>query len=294
MPEFTFQPADLQRLKRLAFAARLPTAMGTSGSHRIRRSGEGMEFLDFRPYTTGDDFRRIDWALYGRLRELVIRVTEAEESLYVTSLVDVSASMTFGRPVQKVEMACQLACALSYIMLALGDRVSTGTFAGHLDRVLGPVQGLGQIGRIMSHLRDAPAGGATDSKAAVTEYLRQRRHRGLVVLVSDFLGPHDPEAAIDALARHRNRVLVLQVLDDLDFGDGLDGSLDMEDSESGVRLDVDVSAAERRAVRRRVEAFCERLAGYCRRRQHAYLLARTRDSYLERLAQAYRDKVFRP
>ncbi len=294
MPDFPFQPMDLQRLRRLVFAARIPTAPGTTGSHRIRRGGEGWEFLDFRHYTPGDDFRRIDWSLFGRLRELVVRVMQAEESVYVTSLVDVSASMDFGSPLRKVQLACQLAAGVSHLMLGLGDRVSVGCFAERLATVLGPVHGLGQVSQVVAHLREAAAGGVTDLSLAVSQYLRQGRHRGLVILISDFLGPGDPELAIDAILRAGNRVLVVQVMDGLDFAEGLDGAFAMEDSESGRRLDVTVDGSVRRAVRHRVEAYCQRLAGYCRRRQQGYLLARTAETFLEILCQAHRDKVLSP
>lgn len=294
MPDFPFQPMDLKRLRRLVFAARIPTASGTTGPHRVRRGGEGWEFLDFRHYTPGDDFRRIDWALYGRLRELVVRVMQAEESVYVTSLVDMSTSMDFGGPLRKVQVACQLAAGVSHLMLGLGDRVSVGCFAGRLASVLGPVHGLGQIGRVVAHLREAAVVGTTNLHLAVSQYLRQGRHRGFVVLISDFLGPGDPEAAIDAILRAGNRVLVVQVLDDLDFGEGLDGAFAMQDSESGRRIDVDVDPSVRRGVRQRVEAYCERLASYSRRRQQGYLLARTANTFLEILCQAQRDKVLTP
>ncbi|MFH0980374.1 MAG: DUF58 domain-containing protein [Planctomycetota bacterium] len=291
MPAFEFHPADLQRLRRLTFSARLTTTAGTVGPHRVRHGGEGMEFFDYRPYATGDDFRRIDWALFGRLRELVVRVTQAEECLYVSLLVDISRSMDFGSPCRKVELACQLASALSYVALVHGDRTQLATFAAELGPIRGPFQGIAQLGCVVDYLREVTVGGTTSMEAAATEFCRRRAHRGLTILISDFLGDPGYEAALNTLMRARERVLVIQVLDDLDWGIGLDGHFQLRDSETGRAIDVLVDPAVRRRMRRRVEAFTERIVAFCRQRQQQYLLARTQDRYLELVAQALRERV---
>jgi uncharacterized protein (DUF58 family) len=291
MPAFAFHPADLQRLRRLTFSARLTTTAGTAGPHRVRRSGEGMEFYDYRPYAKGDDFRRIDWALFGRMRELFVRVTQAEECIYVNLLVDVSRSMDFGSPCRKVELACQLAGALSYVALIHGDRTQVATFAGELGPLRGPLHGINQLGHVVALLRDAPIGGATHMDAVATDFCRRRAHRGLTVLISDFLGDPGYEAALHTLLRARERVLVIQVLDDLDWGIGLDGQFQLRDSETGRAVEVAVDPAARRGLQRRMETFTERLVAFCRQRQQRYLQARTRNPYLEVVAQALREGV---
>src|SRR5690606_37552166 len=49
-----------------------------SGTRRARTRGAGIEFHEFRPYQAGDDPRGIDWTVEARLRQLVVRVPQAE------------------------------------------------------------------------------------------------------------------------------------------------------------------------------------------------------------------------
>ena len=52
-------------------------ATGRAGRRRSPLAGSSMEFADYRRYSPGDDFRRIDWRAYARLERLFLRVFEA-------------------------------------------------------------------------------------------------------------------------------------------------------------------------------------------------------------------------
>ena len=77
-------------VSRKVFAGRL------RAERRTRKAGSGIEFADHRDYAPGDDFRYIDWNVYGRLDKLLLRLFEEEEDLHIYILVDVSDSMAFG------------------------------------------------------------------------------------------------------------------------------------------------------------------------------------------------------
>src|SRR5215471_9176578 len=113
---FPLDASVLQRLDNVALLTRRPMATGRPGRRRSPLAGSSMEFADYRRYTPGDDFRRIDWRAYARLERLFLRIFEAEENLTVTILVDCSASMQHGTPA-KSELAITLAVALAYIAL---------------------------------------------------------------------------------------------------------------------------------------------------------------------------------
>ena len=63
------------------------------GSHLSPRRGSSLEFSDFRHYALGDDFRFIDWGLYGRTDKLYIKLFKEEEDLLTYIFLDASASM---------------------------------------------------------------------------------------------------------------------------------------------------------------------------------------------------------
>ena len=73
-------PAETQRqLDRLTFVSRRPARAGTGGEHPSRRPAASTDFVDYRPYHPGDDFRRVDWNVYGRLGSLQVKLTEGHE-----------------------------------------------------------------------------------------------------------------------------------------------------------------------------------------------------------------------
>src|SRR6202158_22087 len=90
-------PADLAMLGRLDLAHHRPLAGLYSGERRSPRFARSPEFADFRPYTSGDDFRQIDWKAYARLDRLLLRLYVAEEESKLNVVIDASLSMTTGR-----------------------------------------------------------------------------------------------------------------------------------------------------------------------------------------------------
>ena len=56
--------------------ARRVDRRGRFAEQRSRDLGDGIEFRDFRPYASGDDFRAIDWNIYRRLGKVFLRLFE--------------------------------------------------------------------------------------------------------------------------------------------------------------------------------------------------------------------------
>ena len=72
LPE-EFTPEFIARLEHLRIKTRREYAGQGKGSHLSPRRGSSLEFSDFRHYALGDDFRYIDWGLYGRTDKLYIK-----------------------------------------------------------------------------------------------------------------------------------------------------------------------------------------------------------------------------
>ena len=90
--------------------------------------GGGIEFADHREYSPGDDLRYLDWNVFARHDELLLKRFQEEEDLHVYIFLDLSRSMEFGQP-SKFDLARQLAAALAYIALADLDRVAVLAFS---------------------------------------------------------------------------------------------------------------------------------------------------------------------
>jgi hypothetical protein len=124
-----FDEAFLRKLERLAILSRKAVAGQLQGERRSPKRGQSVEFADFRPYASGDDFRRIDWNAYARLERFFIKLFVEEQDLNVHLLIDTSRSMDWGQP-NKLDYAVRTAGALGYISLAGLDRVTVTALGG--------------------------------------------------------------------------------------------------------------------------------------------------------------------
>src|SRR5208282_5450319 len=127
MPEPLLTPELLRRLEQFQLLAARRAKSSAKGERRSRARGQSVEFADYRNYVHGDDFRYLDWNLYGRLDRLFLKLYEEERELPVRIFLDSSESMTFGEP-RKFDFARQIAAAIGYVALSGFDRVSVISF----------------------------------------------------------------------------------------------------------------------------------------------------------------------
>src|SRR5262245_50862396 len=102
-----FDDAFLRKLEGLRLAVRRSVSGRREGDRLTRKRGGSAEFQSHRSYTQGDEFRAIDWNLYGRL---YIKEFTREEALSVRLVVDTSPSMA-----PKFEFARRLGAALALV-----------------------------------------------------------------------------------------------------------------------------------------------------------------------------------
>src|SRR5438874_4034846 len=120
-------PELLRRLEQFQLLAQRRAKSSLKGERRSKARGQSVEFADYRNYVQGDDFRYLDWNLYGRLDRLFLKLYEEERELPVRIFLDASESMTFGEP-RKFDFARQVAAAIGYVALSGFDRVSVIPF----------------------------------------------------------------------------------------------------------------------------------------------------------------------
>ncbi len=91
--------------------------------HRIgAKRGQGIEFLDLRPYTPGDDVRHIDWNVTARSTEPYTRLYQQEKELTTTVLVDMRPVMFNGSDRLRAVAAGHLAATTLWQSAKAGDR----------------------------------------------------------------------------------------------------------------------------------------------------------------------------
>ena len=171
-----FDSDFLKKLEYLSLVSKRLFRGTLLAQRRTMQLGGGIEFADHREYTPGDDFRYLDWNLYARHDELLLKRFQEEEDLHVYFLLDCSRSMGFGNP-PKFDLARQVTAALAYIALADLDRIAVIAFA---DRIIGDfrlTRGKARILPLLDFLEGlGPQGTETDLGASVREFVR-RQHR---------------------------------------------------------------------------------------------------------------------
>jgi uncharacterized protein (DUF58 family) len=260
-----FDPRLLARLQGLDWKARYVMEGFLSGVHGSPFHGPSVEFRDYRDYQPGDDLRRVDWRLYARTDRLSVKRYEQETNARCYVVCDTSASMGYRGSAawgSKLECARVLGLALGWLLLKQNDAVGLLTLdpatAGSPVRYLRPSQKPHQAGQLLRGLGAVTTGGGPALATLLDHAVRIMHRRSLLVLFTDLLEP--PESVERALRRLRfagHDVTCLQVLDRDEVELPFEGSLVLEDVETGSRRRVE-AARVRETYQARFRSFMDR------------------------------------
>jgi uncharacterized protein (DUF58 family) len=291
-PAPLFEPGFVRILESLTLAGRRVPSGRAAGQWRSRTSGSSAEFSDYRTYTAGDEFRRIDWNAYARLERLFVRLYRAEEDLALTVILDASASMGWGAgKASKGRLAAQLAGALTFIALQSGDRVALAAARGTavVER-LQSLRGEAAAWPAWRMLERLQFSGSTDLDAALATSASYLRGAGLTVVISDLFSPGGYQHGIDSLLARRQDVLLVHVLapDELQPPSDLVGEWRLLDSEPQEAIEATITPGVLQAYRRLLDAFTREAAEFCRRRGVTYLQLRSDVNLQDVLVRTFR------
>lgn len=272
--------ATLRRLERLSVVQLDAVLTGLAGRPAGPLGARGGELVDSRAYTPGDDLRRIDWNVYARLDQAVVRLAQDEAPVGVAILVDASASM--AGPV--LDGARRVAALLGAVALLRADVVQVLTLAGPDARAGRALSGAHALPALVRELEALPAAGTTDLAGG----LRATRDRGepaaVAVLVTDaLLDAGARVAAVAELARAARTAALVHVVaaDPVPAGDG---PVELIDSESGETVTVALTAGTRERVRERAAALAADLERSCAAAGVGYARLRTGEDPFDLLA----------
>lgn len=237
-------PSELARIERLAVRLDRPVGDGFAGSHRSRHRGRSLDFADWRDYQPGDDPRSIDVQAWARLDQVLVRLYEADVDLSVQLVIDTSGSMAVG---DKFRQALRIAASIASMALVRNESVSVSTLAERHPR---RYRGRGAIPLLLTTMSAWQPSGPTPLAELARHLMIAPRRAGLLVVVSDFLTP-DWSLAIDQLTARREQLVAIGVSSQMDEAPDLAGEVQLVDTESGHRVDVDLSPQQVQAFTRR-------------------------------------------
>ena len=274
----------LKKLDRLSLSVGNDLIGGLMGEHAAVRKTMGIEFSDFRPYSLGDDLRRVDWNAYARLGTLHVRQAQAEHDTTLYLLVDASPSMDFGTP-SKFLTARRLAASFGYIALAHLDAVVMATpGAGFGDAAQAtpdpnphvPTQrfrGRAESGAMFRTLQGLKSQSTSGFNGTLGAWVGESSGRGrgrIAVVISDLL-LDGWRNGVRALVAAGFAVTLLHVLSQEELNPGEIGDLELLDSETGERLEMYLGKEGMAEYDRRLQVWLAETEDWCRTQGAGYL-----------------------
>ncbi|MEO5924680.1 MAG: DUF58 domain-containing protein [Bryobacteraceae bacterium] len=267
MPEPLISTVLLERLERLAIHWRksLPGLVG--GHHTSRFGGPGQEFLDHRQFYHGDDLRAVNWRAFLRLDKLVLKMFQLEPRVPVRILVDVSSSMNTG----KFDYARQLAGALCYVGLVRLDAMTIQPFSNKLHDAFSATGGRHRFQPVLNYLTALTPTGATNFMDCSRQFIAKYPQRGMTIVISDFLDDGEFEKPIQFLNDYGHELVLIQVWSDQDRTPPWDGELELEDAETGEKVELAFDKDARTQYTAAFDAYAEKVRHVAQRSGGRYL-----------------------
>jgi uncharacterized protein (DUF58 family) len=176
------------------------------GDQVARTKGEGIELAELRPFSEGDDLRRVNWWASARSGDLVVNELHPERNTAIVLLLDTFAELDTAR--NPLDECVRAAAALAERYLARRDRVGLLPLGGQM-RWLRPASGAVQRQRIVETLlevRPLPPSGEGARLVVPTRFVPPQ---ALVLALTPLLDA----AVIRALLELRGRGFDLAVVE---------------------------------------------------------------------------------
>jgi len=239
-------PELLRKLRQIELNTRKIMNATFAGEYKSTFKGSGMEFVDVREYLPGDDIRSIDWKVTARVGRPYVKKFVEERELTVILCVDASGSGYFGTRARfKLEQAAQVAATLAFSAVNNNDKVGLLFFTDRVERFVPARKGRQHVMRLIRDiLMFRPSHRGTDPAAALEFVMRILKHRAIVFLLSDFMGPgFSPDSVRIPLgiAARRHDLVAIPITDPAELELPRVGLVDLEDMETGEIVTVNTS-----------------------------------------------------
>jgi len=173
-----------------------------------------------------------------------VRQTVADRELETWLVIDLSPSLDFGTVnTEKRDLVLAAATAISHLTAKAGNRIGAIVTNGEQTYRVPAIGGTNHARYLMRKIAGtgrAGSGKGNDLARALELVRRPPRRRGMVVVISDFLGDADWERPLRGLGE-RHELLGIEILDPRELDLPAAGLVTFVDPESGEQLEVQTS-----------------------------------------------------
>ncbi|WP_041715385.1 DUF58 domain-containing protein [Acetivibrio clariflavus] len=264
-----FDSDFLKKLEQLVITSKITLVDGAAGNRKSRAKGSSVEFSDYREYSIGDDFKRIDWNAYGRFEKLFIKLFMEEREAPVHIFLDNSKSMDWGEP-NKGIASRRLAAALSYISLSSYDRVSLVCLNNTVDKYKPDLRGKNSFTQILNLLENLEYSGTTDIFNTIAKF-NLKSGKGISIVISDLFTKGNLLDMINYLQFKKQEIYICHVLAPQEVEPENGMSLRLIDIESGEFRDVTSSPDLIKSYKKVYKRFITNIEEICKKRGVNYI-----------------------
>jgi uncharacterized protein (DUF58 family) len=233
-------PSALAKISSLELVARTVVEGFISGLHRSPHLGFSVDFAEYRPYRPGDDIRKIDWKVFGRLDRLFVKEYEGETNTSIYLILDCSRSMAYGsRGILKLEYGQFLAASLAYFAFKQRDSVGFVSFDEQVKEFVPARGSVGHLNTVLHAVERTRTGDRSNFIKSLVSAAERIRRKGIAILISDLYD--ETQNVIDGLrhfAFRGNDVIVFHLLDPTEIGFDFDQSAQFVDLETRAEMHV--------------------------------------------------------
>lgn len=258
-------------LETLTLKIRLALKNSQLGSKRSTAKGSSVEFSDYREYTPGDDFRRIDWNALARFEKVFIKLFMEEQESPITIFYDQSASMGME---DKRETAVKVAATFAYLALAEYDTTSLLTFSDGISTMLTGLRGKSSFNKLVTVLENGECKDETDLYKSVSAWQGKFR-KGVTVIVSDFMYDHRLEEVIKLLTFKKQKVILCHVLSSEELSPNIEENVRLVDAESNMYMNLDAGAEVTKIYQGALSMYMKRIDGICSKYRSEHIIIDT-------------------
>ena len=260
-----FTSEFLSRLETLRLRTRKDVLGNRPGAYSSPRRGTSLEFADYRKYSPGDDLRYVDWGIFARSDRLYVRLFHEEVDLFAYIFIDASGSMAFPSREEKFTPACNLALALSYVVLANHDHVRLHSLKDANAAASPFYRGRQRMRDLIRFVSSVSPAGDLDAAHSLGNHLKHIRRPGKAILISDFLAPAASyQQGLNLLRAFNLDISVIQVLSREEITPALPrGELGLVDSENFQELRLQWNESLGREYGEKLERHNRELKSFC-------------------------------
>lgn len=212
-----------------------------TGQKTSKRLGAGLAFNQYRPYSQGDDLRRLDWKMYARTNKFYIKESEIETNISVTFVIDPSASMTYAEnDWSKLNQAKLAVAVLALLSSRNGDKYGIAGSGIHDPGVI-PRNGNKHWQHFLHHLI-----GLDETRSFSRPNIPKVQEKELFVVLSDLYETNQEWLTfISGLKSKRNEVVVFHLMGEAELHLDFKSTTAFQDLETGKELKFEPKALKK-------------------------------------------------